>query len=90
MTEEEWGPWIEHHGKGRPVPHGTYLHVITKSGFEEIGRLRYEGDGATYFEWEAVLRAFNSSDLCIIRYRIRKPRALQQLREIAENVKENA
>lgn len=32
ITEEAWGPWIEHDGKGLPVPRGTLVVVRVGSG----------------------------------------------------------
>jgi len=84
--DHEWGPWIEHDGLTRPVPFGTYLHVRTKSGREQFGRLNDGGDGSSYFEWHVVLFRIGTYDDCIVRYRIRKPLGLTMLENIAQGV----
>lgn len=84
---EEWGPWIEHDGKGCPVPFGTFLHVVTIGGKEQIGPLREEGaSGVTYFEWQEVIRYQGRDDNCIIRYRIRKPKGLTILENLISEI----
>jgi hypothetical protein len=30
MSDEQWGPWIEHDGKGQPVPDGTIVQMELK------------------------------------------------------------
>lgn len=78
----EWGPWIEHDGGPRPVPRGTYCHVIFRSGREFIGPVgvgfngtRISPDGKPWGEDDRV-----------IRYRVRKPRGLTILEEILNDL----
>lgn len=88
---EEWGPWIEHDGKGCPVK-GLFIHgvfnrpsggdtnpkvSIINGGWEVIG---IAGGGAS---WVYDHREENPK---ILRYRIRRPRALLQLIEMVENL----
>jgi hypothetical protein len=85
----EWGPWIEHDGKGCPPEVvGRYI---------QIASLRRDG---TVKLNEGVVRQHHGRDIAwlgggseggwwimpIIRYRIRKPRALLQLIDAAENL----
>ena len=81
MTDAEWGPWIEHDGKGCPCV-GQYVHRV----YEKIGR---NPDGSLSNENLGI--ALDSESWCggsgkanaIIRYRIRKPRAMKLLQAIA-------
>lgn len=83
----EWGPMIEHDGKCRPVPFGTYLHVVAKCGEEQFGFMKNTaGNQYSYFEWHAVIAAFGSDDRCIVRYRIRRPKGLQILETILSEI----
>ena len=85
----EWGPLIEHDGMGRPVPFGTYLHVIAKNGDEQYGRLKNTVGGKhSYFEWHAVIAVHGNDDSCIVRYRIRKPRGMEILEGILSDLPE--
>ncbi len=87
---EEWGPWIEHDGKGCPVE-GKWVHVTLRNGHElqtVAGRSVVDANGN--FRRGFSLYQFNSwvwSDggpegNKVVRYRVRKPRALQQLRDM--------
>lgn len=102
---EEWGPWVEHDGKGRPVSVGLLAQwVIEKSDgrarivagagrtVEEWGKFAtvtgqiYDGLG---WEWDNFGKRHPITGRLIpkvIRYRIRKPRALIQLREMIETL----
>ena len=87
MTEE-WGPWIEHDGKGCPVlgQYGEYYWndgdsfegVIGKGGISRLGNpvASYTGGGS--WEWKRGFR--------VVRYRVRRPKALQQLIQMVENL----
>ena len=84
---DEWGPWIEHDGMGCPV-RGMWVETITnKPGWTEDGVLT---DRKIYFtsgplrswDWSYASKGF----VMVIRYRVRIPRALQQLREMVENL----
>ncbi len=81
---EEWGPWIEHDGKTVPVPVGTVCWVLNGKGRE--GSLRVEDHGVPEdcFIWGSLAPQW--WDHRILSYRIRRPRALLQLIEIAANL----
>ncbi len=85
---DEWGPWIEHDGKGCPV-RGQWVQRETRSGCISEGRAEmqcvsaktneprpYNPRNPSRWVWGAV-QPQNE----IIRYRIRKPRALLDLIE---------
>lgn len=86
-NEDQWGPWIEHDGKGCPVPNGI-LAEITEVAI---------ADGADFKKGDkrqgvVVVRPTLSWDwdlaiTCIItRYRIRKPRGMTVLEAILREV----
>jgi hypothetical protein len=91
MTDDtEWGPWIEHDGKGCPVK-GKWGELETARG--EIIQTRFgtwvgpeDGIPVDCWDWTCLnLRLFAWDDR-VIRYRVRKPRALKQLRDMVENL----
>lgn len=86
---EEWGPWVEHDGKGCPC-RGAFVESETRNG--NIQRHIAEGSaiwpwgepapkstGIKGSAWEWLDAHFPSD---VIRYRIRKPRALIELRDM--------
>lgn len=79
---EEWGPWIEHDGKGCPIV-GMFVHRVyarpgrdVKDGVvksEKIGFVR--NSGSCSWNWVPGFAP-------VVRYRIRKPRGLTILEGI--------
>ena len=93
-TEPEWGPWIEHDGKGCPVPDGTLVNAVwddeDESYFVQGENKWFEtkqgGKCNGYGNSGWIIEETNTPyDAMIIRYRIRKPRAMKLLQSIAEN-----
>jgi hypothetical protein len=89
MTDE-WGPWIEHGGLGCPVPFGTIAEVTEKAvedgsdfcaGDERTGVVLVTGAMIEPWVW-------GNSIANIIRYRVRKPRGLTILADIAAGVRQ--
>ena len=83
---DEWGPWIEHDGSGCPVPKGTWVRVRMQNGNVHEGRalmtriIGGEGcDPDACWKWQPGF-------IRIVAYRVRKPRALIQLREMIKNL----
>lgn len=87
---EEWGPWIEHDGRGCPCV-GQYVQVEFHEGTVMEGIAGHNAAQAIadgfdpYVAWKWALVSttglfFNSAR--IIRYRIRKPRALTDLKRL--------
>jgi hypothetical protein len=78
MIKDEWGPWVEHDGKGLPCPAGAFVQAIDREGdlYDEL---------ADDLEW-----LWSGTNWCvdIIRYRIRKPRGLTILEGLLENLPE--
>lgn len=86
MTEE-WGPWIDHDGKGCPCV-GMYVNTEDASGTHRFhianGHIEGPGTGIIVNCWDysnPLLRRF-AWHKRVIRYRIRKPRALLDLKEM--------
>ena len=95
--DDEWGPWIEHDGSGLPlcvVARTIEVKAITNHGEpqSQIGyvdpqRLHHEVYRAwnwSFYAKESLDGTFGYSK--IIRYRIRKPRALIEMIERAESL----
>lgn len=83
----EWSEWFLHDGRGCPVE-GHYVKVegwAGRSGAEVFGRASGVARKKQYMWTEETL-----SGPKIIRYRVRKPRALQQLRDMVENLPADA
>lgn len=76
-----WTQWFEHSGDGCPVPNGTLVHAIYDSGFDIVAQVTANGRPDEKNPW--IWSDENSS---IIRYRVRKPRALLNLIEMVENL----
>jgi hypothetical protein len=76
---DEWGPWIEHSGRGYPVPPGTTVEAIERSGRREIVTVRWAFRSYNAWDWKTCP---DCADQHVIRYRIRKPRGLTILQNL--------
>lgn len=74
-----WGPWIEHDGKGCPCV-GMWVCVEWRNGDTSEG-IAGSGGGSSW-DWS------NTWSDHIIRYRIRRPDALRNLIDLAEQVED--
>ena len=97
---DEWGPWIEHDGSWPPrgAREGMPISILAspESGYvrptEEcharhfLWRWKAVPDG--WFKTKRVRVCDDPSLMPIIRYRIRKPRGLTILEEIAQGIRE--
>lgn len=81
---KEWGPWQEHDGKGCPCV-GAYAEIdwVCRARGVIRGTIlpRVKGDGWTWTTLPPVGKYG-----AVIRYRIRKPRALLDLIDLVENL----
>lgn len=88
---EEWGPWIEHDGKGRPNLDG-YVRQVEYADGEVVCLDGPEGwwtcdipylgpRFSSSWDWSS-----EGDFVPAIRYRIRKPRALSQLQEMIRDL----
>lgn len=87
---EEWGPWIEHDGRGCPCE-GAFVESETADGevlrHTAMGHFGGIGNPVNCWDWkECYTRGVPHWRL--LRYRIRKPRGLSILEEIARGVKQ--
>ena len=79
----DWGPWIEHDGRGRPVPPGTFVRAVSEDvrGVikEEEGVAGDDPSGGSW-NWENF-GTFDNGGIInrIIRYRTRRYRAADDL-----------
>lgn len=82
---DEWGPWIEHDGKGCPVARGTLVQVERRDG--EVAVLRALTNGVPELGGDCLFDRWvhlpKPKD--IIRYRVRKPRGVSILEGIVAN-----
>lgn len=81
MAQEEWGPWIEHDGNHMP-PNGA----IVRATFDDLMTLTGVIDQSDETHINAFMWRGPADVSHVIRYRVKKPRALIQLREMIENL----
>ena len=89
---EEWGPWIDHDGNGCPVK-GMWVKSETALGDveEHIAHALlidvpggFEDRAADLWDYGTLLPG--DWEDRIIRYRVRRPKALQKLIQMVENL----
>lgn len=98
MTQDQgqdgdWGPWVEHDGRGCPVPLGMIVEAFAAApcgcASESIVFL-VDSDTCRASVWSGsrgnCTTCFRVGVLIISRYRIRKPRALRDLIDLVENL----
>ena len=78
MTDHEWSEWIEHDGRGCPLPLGTWVEGTDGLGNFAAGRALSRGGKS--WDWSNV-----DEVKLIIRYRYRISKAMRDLKRIAEN-----
>lgn len=81
--QEAWGPWVMHDGRGCPVRAGTIVEVVFEDRFGYQSRTIGCTDGDAYSSWDW---SFYPELKKIIRYREKKPKGLEMLREIAADL----
>jgi hypothetical protein len=98
MKDGEWGPWIEHDGKGCPC-RGMVIEAKWLQGNGSLGSISEDGDkvwivpsdaGMVYgsaWIWRIINGIPDTGTDCapIVSYRIRKPQALLDLIRMAED-----
>lgn len=90
---EDWGPWVEHDLSGCPVKDGEVVEVFCVTHDLPDGASCVVRIGHDYprQNWDRVDELARRALLVgkvrgIVRYRVKKPRALQQLREMIETL----
>ena len=96
---EEWGPWIEHDGRRRPVADGTICEVqyahggvrLITAGSKNVFKVGRRSEIGYYGPLYASswVHSGEGNFAPIIRYRIRKPRGLTILEGLLENLPES-
>ena len=90
--EHEFGPWIKHRGGGCPVRRGQIVHAIYDAqGFDLRHIAALEGADVIAIGKDWVIKAVgcvdpDQWDRWIAYYRVRKPRGLTILENIAQGV----
>ena len=91
MMAEEWGPWIEHDGNGCPcVGMMVEAEIVTIDRKQSSFRQALVKGGPQWV-WKNAETVTRETDThiyvvgAVIRYRIRKPQALQDLIRMAES-----
>lgn len=86
MSDEQWGPWIEH--DGRRFPYGENVPLIAEIQTEISGESKIlEGhSGDCMGAWLEIIRGRT----LIIRYRTRKPNGLTILESVLREVEREA
>lgn len=87
---DEWSPWVEHDGRGCPVV-GLFCHVIGEGARGEHHEVQMIVRDHPCWDWSNFGKPGSDRGRCgvwakVTRYRIRKPRALLDLIEMAESL----
>ena len=87
---DDWGPWIEHDGRGCPCV-GMVVRVVSANGRDEIGvpkggALIVDGNTASMWIWSSIPDFWWGHR--VIRYRIRKPRGMVALESLLADLPE--
>lgn len=89
---EEWGDWINHDGKGCPLPEGIVVEVIFEAdpGMFSPPEVGVTGCPGISWDWKWWGQPDPWHENCvvarIVKYRVRKPRALLKMIEDVENL----
>jgi len=87
MLKCEYGPWIDHDGRGRPVPVGTVVEVEAENitGLVTVITSVAMADAGSAWDWSSVCL---DQPWRATRYRVRKPRGMTVLDRILTSVSE--
>ena len=83
VNSEEWGDWQDHNGGPQPVSDKTIVAVEFRDYPDDLQEWNADPDHAPACAW--VWR-HDGRDDDIIRYRILRPKALQRLIKMVENL----
>lgn len=95
---DEWGPWIEHDGRGFPIPLGTLVHrvfdapidLILGSEITPTNEIIEPLRASELQSWLWVLPRYHPVGMVarVVRYRIRKPRGVAVLESLLSDLPE--
>lgn len=92
--KDEWGPWIEHDGKPCPcLGEWVRCEMETNPGKFVVLEARAGSMGAWSWDWKwwgKFPPGERERTARVLRYRIRKPRGLVILREVAREVEDHS
>lgn len=93
--DDEWGPWIEHDGRGFPVPVGTLVHrvfdapitLIKGDAVQPVGEIIEPLEAGELESWLWVLpRNHPVGEIArVVRYRTRQSRGMKLLRSLVKD-----
>lgn len=75
----EWGPWIDHDGRGRPVPRGAWVQGVNLKGFVSEGLAGLGDDRG----WRWLMP---HPQMSVVRYRVMRPRGMEIIDAILADV----
>lgn len=81
MTDHKWTDWVDHDGKGVPTELKVGMVIEVETLLSDGSRYSVTG---VFTKSVGGMRMWSSSEVKTLRYRIRKPRALQAMIEEAE------
>ena len=90
MSDENFGPWIEHDGEPRPELNGRLMRVETEIGQVEVGVMEAAslpaepGFLCSSLVWASLPPCWWPAR--IIRYQLHQPRAMQDLIALVETL----
>jgi len=82
MGDVEWGPWVEHDGRGCPVRRGCRVEISVSHGVDVPKANRKQFGNKLHPAWSWALRP---SAYRIVQYRLARPAVLRQLVDLVEN-----
>lgn len=93
---EEWGPWIEHDGKGCPLPVGIMCEAEGECGartFRQVSFIRHDTkrrptkpDCYNPWFWDTLSTDDRFWNAVVVRYRTRKAKGLVVCEDILADV----
>lgn len=88
--DEDWGPWVDHDGRGCPLVGRVWIAV---QGYAPGFEVRTDEDWSTNYSpeaWDSSFQGKVDEDGetwgLIIRYRVRRPKALRDLIDLVETL----
>lgn len=96
MSNEDWGPFIDHDQMGCPVADGVIVNIESVFSGVHLYSVVMMGEGYTRDKWDRAdlaarnLRSLGVWPVGIMRYRIRKPKGITILTDILREVEDTA
>lgn len=94
----DWGPWIDHDGRGFPVPIGTVVHRVFDAPVDHIDGNRVQSVGEIIdplkvgeldsWLWVLARRHPYGQIARVVRYRVRQSRGMEVLKGLLQSAPE--